>query len=297
MPKKEEPIPRLDICTLSGTGEDDLIISRLEDYLEQHQNLVFPHRHSFYHVVFFTAGGGSHTIDFQQFQVVPNQIYFMTPEQVHAWDFDGKMQGFVTNFSGTFFQSFLLNPEYLDKFTFLTGPVDQRVINLSAETGEKITRLYEEIVAQSNVPKVLGIDYIRLMLLQVFILIQQCSDVTEKTMARPLANGLIRNFQKLVETHYAQLKLPGAYAELLNVTPNHLNAKVKEHLGKQAGEVIRDRVILEAKRLLVNRDLTVSEIAYHLNFEDNSYFTKFFKKYTGSTPEAFREKSIIQNNS
>jgi AraC-like DNA-binding protein len=68
-------------------------------------------------------------------------------------------------------------------------------------------------------------------------------------------------------------------------------------LGISAGELIRDRILLEAKRLLINLDLTISEIAYQLNFSDNSYFTKFFKKYTGQKPDEFRKSNIKQSKS
>ncbi|RYZ32209.1 MAG: AraC family transcriptional regulator, partial [Sphingobacteriales bacterium] len=73
----------------------------------------------------------------------------------------------------------------------------------------------------------------------------------------------------------------------------HLNALCQDLLGKTAGELIRDRILLEAKRLLVNADISISEIAWQLNFADNSYFSKFFKKQAGTTPEAFR-KSILE---
>src|SRR3982751_2927759 len=68
----------------------------------------------------------------------------------------------------------------------------------------------------------------------------------------------------------------------------HLNSLCRDLLGISAGEVIRERIVLEAKRLLVNGGLSITEIAYRLNFQDNSYFTKFFKKYAGATPEDFR---------
>jgi AraC-like DNA-binding protein len=80
------------------------------------------------------------------------------------------------------------------------------------------------------------------------------------------------------------------YAELLYITPNHLNALCKEHLGMQAGEVIRNRIVLEAKRLLVNKNTSISEIAYYLNFADNSYFSKFLKN-TGQVQKSL-ERSI-----
>jgi len=72
------------------------------------------------------------------------------------------------------------------------------------------------------------------------------------------------------------------------MTPNHLNALTNNVLGKSAGDLIRERVLLEAKRLLANSDLLISQIAESLQFEDNAYFTRFFKKYLGTTPEGFR---------
>jgi AraC-like DNA-binding protein len=77
---------------------------------------------------------------------------------------------------------------------------------------------------------------------------------------------------------------------MLYITPNHLNALSNSVLGKPAGELIRERVVLEAKRLLVNSDYTVTQIADTLHFEDNAYFTRFFKKYTSMSPEVFRQE-------
>ena len=100
----------------------------------------------------------------------------------------------------------------------------------------------------------------------------------------------LRNYEKLIDMNYLDLRLPKEYAALLYVTPNHLNALCNDVLGISAGEVIRNRIALEAKRMLINFSLTVKQIAYQLNFEDNSYFCKFFKKQTGLTPEAFRKQ-------
>ena len=101
---------------------------------------------------------------------------------------------------------------------------------------------------------------------------------------------LLDNFQTLIEQNFKSKKLPKEYAELLYITPNHLNALCKDKLGISAGELIRSRVVLEAKRLLVNKEISVTEIAYLLNFQDASYFVKFFKKYTEFTPEQFRKQ-------
>jgi AraC family transcriptional regulator, transcriptional activator of pobA len=281
--------PRLDIGPLSEYREDHIMIARFSDYVHEHQSLVFPHRHSFYHLVLFTEGLGRHTIDFHHFQASPYQIYFMIPGQVHTWDFNGKMEGYVVNFSDSFFQSFLLQPEYLDSFSFLDQDSSNNVLMLSEGIRERICGLFEELLGQNARATAWRDDMVRVLLLQIFLIIEQSDSVDKKKNAGKGKNATVRNFIRLIDKHYDRVRLPGQYAEMLNVTPNHLNALCKEHLGMQAGELIRNRIILEAKRLLINLDLTVSEISYKLNFNDNSYFTKFFRKETGVTPEDFRK--------
>lgn len=289
-----QSIPIIDICTLADDiKQDDILISRFAPYLDAHKNLFFPHRHSFYHLVLFTAGGGSHTIDFEKFDVKPGQIYFMVPGQVHSWDFEGFVDGYIINFSTSFIQSFLLRSGYFDNFTFLssTNPQDE-VIDLPAEQLSIIVGLFNNIIAEVEKPAALGSDMVKLLMLQVFITTSRIQGKDENRVKQGYNHTLIRNFQKLIEQHYIDVKLPKDYAELLYITPNHLNAVCKDVLGLAAGEVIRNRTLLEAKRLLTNPKLSISEIAFTLNFSDNSYFTKFFKKIEGITPEEFRKKTL-----
>ncbi|UOE51966.1 AraC family transcriptional regulator [Mucilaginibacter sp. SMC90] len=288
-----QSIPTIDICTLADDiKQDEILISRFAAYLDAHKNLFFPHRHSFFHLVLFTDGGGSHTIDFESFDVKPGQIYFMVPGQVHSWEFEGFMDGYIINFSSSFIQSFLLRSGYFDNFTFLNGNPKDEVVDLPAGQLPEIISLFERIVAEVEKPAVLGSDMVKLLMLQVFILINRCQGKNDDFGKQGYNHTLIRNFQKLIEQHYIDVKLPKDYADLLYITPNHLNAVCKDVLGLSAGEVIRNRTLLEAKRLLTNPRLNISEIAFNLNFSDNSYFTKFFKKIEGITPEEFRKKTL-----
>jgi AraC-like DNA-binding protein len=284
--------PVVDISNLTDFRDEDILVSRFAEYLKVHQNLRKAHRHTFYHLLLFTKGGGRHTIDFSTFSVQPFQMYFMVPGQVHSWDFEGEVDGFVVNFSPSFFQSFLLRPDYLETFSFFNGIAENGVINLPEELQGKITRIFEEIMQHPIQNNTFRWDIVRVLLLKAFLEIDKHTH-TNKPSTIPFFNyTLLKNFQKLVEKHYISLKRPMDYAELLYITPNHLNALCKEHLGITAGEVIRNRVLLEAKRMMINQNLSISEISYHLNFSDNSYFTKFFKKYEGIPPEDFRKKSI-----
>lgn len=285
--------PRLDIGPLTEYREDHLMIARFSDYLHEHQSLVFPHRHSFYHLVLFTEGSGRHTIDFHHFDAHPFQIYFMIPGQVHTWEFAGDMEGYVVNFSDTFFKSFLLQPDYLDAFSFFDQDSINNVLTVAENVRAEICALFENLLAQPHTASQLRDDMVRVLLLQIFITIERSDSVDRKKNGAKGKNAVVRNFIRLIDKHYDRLRLPGQYAEMLSVTPNHLNALCKEHVGMQAGELIRNRIVLEAKRLLINLDLTVSEIAYKLNFNDNSYFTRFFRKETGMTPEDFRKSPAV----
>ncbi|MGC4058509.1 MAG: AraC family transcriptional regulator [Chitinophagaceae bacterium] len=138
-------------------------------------------------------------------------------------------------------------------------------------------------------------DMIRTCILQLLILASRSSRPPTEAAVTPHNRLLLAQFRKLIELHFAEKRLPKDYAELLYITPNHLNALCKDTVNKAAGELIRDRILLEAKRLLVNADTSVAEIAGGLSFTDNSHFTRFFKKNTGHTPEEFR-RTYINNH-
>jgi len=224
--------------------------------------------------------------------VIPYHIYFMTPGQVHSWNFEGEVDGYVIHFSEDFFRSFLLANDYLVQFPFFSGDSNDAVINIRPDLQPKIQSLFEDIIAESEALGRMGIDLIRSLMLQVFILLARTVYDNAKTQHSTYNYTLLKNFRQLIEKNFATLRLPKDYAQLLYITPNHLNAMCNDLLGISAGEVIRNRVLLEAKRLLINLDLNISEISYRLNFNDNSYFTKFFKKYTGLLPEEFRKNTL-----
>jgi AraC family transcriptional regulator, transcriptional activator of pobA len=252
--------PIYDICTLSENRENDMLVDRFAAYLQSHTNLRFPHKHSFYHLVFFTEASGTHSIDFRTYDARAGQIYFMAPGQVHSWFFGEQIDGYIVNFSPAYFNNFLLRADYPESLPFFSGNIDDCVFDLDEESAAEIARLFEQLITE-----------------------------TQQAAASGYNQTLLSNFRKLIEQNYAALKLPKEYAALLYITPNHLNAICTDILGISAGEVIRSRVMLEAKRMLVNPKLTVADIAGRLGFADNSYFTRFFKKQAGLPPEEFRK--------
>lgn len=287
-------IPILDPKSLADYRKDGMLVGRFSAYREKHRDLVFPHRHSFYHFVVFTRASGSYSIDFSRFEAKAWEVYFMAPGQIHEWAFREEVEGYVVNFTESFFQSLLLRPAFFDRFPFFSGHASQSVLRIPENERGFVQEVCERLLSAYDEAGPAGVDQERVSLLYLLMLFGQYASPHDDGRASSYNDTLLRNFQQLIEQHYPVMRLPKDYADMLFVTPNHLNALRKEYLGMQAGEVIRNRVLLEAKRLLVATDKPVSAIAAHLGFNDSSYFTKFFKKALYLTPEEFRRDKDIQ---
>jgi AraC-like DNA-binding protein len=103
-------------------------------------------------------------------------------------------------------------------------------------------------------------------------------------------NRIVRQFKSLIDENFVNATQVMQYADMLYVTPGHLNDLIKTVTGKTAKQIIDERRILEAKRLLFWGEHSVKEIAARLNFEDDAYFNRFFKKHTGNTPALYQRE-------
>ena len=288
-------IPTYGICNLldDTSSLQDIIVYDINAFMQSGQELIFPHKHSFYQIMYIVSGAGKHIIDFETYPVEAETLYCLAPGQVHTWLFEGPIKGYLINFNETFFSSFLLNSHYLSDFTFFSGKSAYGVYHLTSEIVSIVKPLFKSLLIEQQEIHLHKHDVMRTTLLQLCLNISRKFCEVFTTAANSNNYNILRSFEKLIEQQYLHLKLPKEYASRLFITPNHLNAVCKQAVEKSAGEMIRDRVVLEAKRCLVNGNESISEIAYKLNFEDNSYFTRFFKRHNGITPEEFRKSAQV----
>jgi AraC-like DNA-binding protein len=283
-------MPTYSICNLLGADRcmTEFVVTRLRDFVASHRDILFPHRHDFYQIVLFTRGGGQHSIDFHRYEVQPHQVYYMAPGQIHTWEFDADADGYLVNFNESFFTSICHNPHFVREFPLFnaisSGSVNTLDMACCAEVEETFAQMLEEFEKGGEYT----MDILRGMLIIILVRLSRVVPDTFREGTSKHNLILMRQFEKLIEQHYREKRLPKEYAELMFITPNHLNALANGVAGKSAGELIRERILLEAKRLLANSDMMVGQIAETLNFDDNAYFTRFFKKYLGTTPEGFR---------
>ena len=280
----------------SSSTLSDFAIYTLKDFGEQFKHLKASHRHDFYSIIIFEKGEGSHMIDLVDYNIQTNRIFLITYGQIHSWKRLKDAKGYVINFTKEFYnliytgnnkiKSDLINSEiipYIDidektmlEWVQLAGLIDKEY------HGEK--REYKEIIC----------IYLKAMLIKYRRYHSCALDGTINKSDRKTV--LIQQFNELVNLKFKQWKFPKQYAEELHITSNYLNMIVKKSLGWSAGYIIRERIVLEAKRLLQSTDLTVAEIGAELGFTDKSNFNKYFKGYVNLTPENYRKQTFQQKN-
>ena len=290
MKKEKTLIPGYDLQVIDpGRLHQDVSAGPLSHYYDIGEKIVIPHRNNFYQLVMVTRGSGTKIIDFEEFDIHPGQIFFIAPGQLHYWKFNNKPEGYSINFSNKVFRSHMSSQFYLEQFIFLRGVPGNSVIDLKKATLREIRYFIKRIISEVRKKDTFSMDIICFNLISMFISITRKNKLAVNKQIPEQNQLTLYNFRILVNQYYTEKRLPKDYAAMLYITPNQLNSVCKDLTGVSAGNIIRERIVLEARRLLTNADISISEVAYRLNFSDNSYFTKFFKKYTGQTPEEFRK--------
>lgn len=251
--------------------------------------LPYPHRHDFYHMMWVIEGSGSHVIDSVRYDVRPHTLYFMTPGQVHDLDLSADTLGYSISFSSGFFAFRVKNrhsetdvPVYdFDQFGACVYLTDSQV--------RELTRVMDGIREEYQSEPVGYQDAIWAYLHVFLIKVARMCDAAAMPEAGASRSVLLsRRFKSLLEKHFRSVSDAADYARLLNVTERALNEATRQALGSTAGKLIRERVMLEAKRLLLHSEVNVAEVAAMLSFDDPAYFSRCFRKHTGRSPIDYR---------
>jgi len=262
---------------------------RLEDSFQgAPRDVRRAHRHDFYKVGLILAGRGRLSADFSDFRIRPPMLLQFAPGVVHGWKPELLPRGYAINFDRTFFsQEARDQAELVDDKLFCvhSGP---RVLSITARQRglfEQLAHAIEEESTSRGTGHIAALrSYLRIWLIEA----SRIAEALQPARWNDRGTALTNRFLCLVGENYKTLSSVSEYAARLQVTPSHLNETVRRTMGRTAGQMIRERMLLEAKRLLRHSDLSVSEVAYHLSFEDPSYFARFFRKQTGQAPAAFR---------
>lgn len=263
------------------------------DLFDIHRNfkVTYPHRHDdFYEILFLTQGEGVHRIDFQNYAIKPYIIFFLSPGQIHELSLSDDVQGYIFLFTSSFYHLNKTDPYKLFELPFFYNLAQETPpLYLGNETERQLfIDYFQKAIAENQLKLTDHEEVIRALLDLILIQSKRIYPVSAMDKHAHKGRILVKRFKQLIEEKCQENLSVKQYAELLTITPNHLSETVKNLTGRTSTDLINDRMIMEIKRLLIHTDMGISEIAYHLNFADQSYFCKYFKKLTDQTPLSFR---------
>ena len=249
------------------------------------------HRHDYYKIGLITGGRGYLSADFADYPIRPPMLIQFAPGVVHGWRPSAVPRGYAINFERTFFGADSREQAEVTGAPVLCLHSGPKVLRLNAQQRALFEGLANAMLREY---KSRGKDhatalrsYLRIWLIEA----SRITEAREPSRWNDRGTALTNQFLCLVGQQFRSVAAVSEYAGQLRVTASHLNETVRRTLGKTAGQVIRERVLLEAQRLLRHSQLSVSEIAYHLEFDDPSYFARFFRKQTGLAPAQFRSQT------
>lgn len=252
-----------------------------------------PHRHDYYTIVLVKSASGVHFIDFKEFSLTDNSLFFIQPGQVHQVVAASEPQGWSITFTEEFLLQSGISCQLLNDIYLFNDYEEFPPLSLHDHEMQWFQNIIDGILhfqqqADRFKYEALG-SLLKLFLIQSNNLCTLSQSPNAEIMES--GNQLLRHFKELVEQQFRDHHKVNEYASQLAVTPDHLNKTVKALTGKSAKTFIGSRIITEAKRILLFTDITNKELAFELGFEEPSHFNGFFKRTTGLAPSLFREKS------
>jgi AraC family transcriptional activator of pobA len=283
-------IPSYTLQQSSGIGSTMIEVIEANDHVtERNVNFLIPHRKNYYLMVFVKKGNSSrHWIDFTPYNLKPDTFYFTVPHQVLIKEEAKPLNGFLLCFTNEFLQ--LEGNNSLRNLPIIKNPDNGHELNLLPQdvdfVEDMMRKMYAEFKAGNDWRNQMLQAYLRVLLIYMSRL------YTEQFTQQALIPDkvLLKKFQSLIEDNYRAQHHVAAYADMLNISAGHLNDVVKQQGGKTAITHIHERLMVEAKRMLMHTELSVKQIAHELGFDDSAYFNRFFKRLAKDTPMVYRTK-------
>ncbi|MFM9839648.1 MAG: helix-turn-helix domain-containing protein [Cyclobacteriaceae bacterium] len=247
---------------------------------------------TFYEFIFITNGYCMVTDNLNELTQRKGQIRFVVPGKINSIKkLSTDIEGYYCLFDQTFMDTYSGIPNVLSSFAFFDLDAFP-VISLSDQQAQFFSFILKKVNQDftenySNVKPIIC-QYILSLFKECNLYYEKISQQNKKLTS---SDRIAQEFLLLVNKHYLSKRTLTEYADLLNITSKHLTKCVKQSTEETPMDFIYKMLILEAKVLLRETTLTVSEIAYQLSFEDAAHFGRFFKQHTNSTPTSFRKRT------
>lgn len=269
-------------------------IFTIQDIYKIHKDImVAPHRAEFYHILWIQKGTPIHSVDFTPIKLAPDTLLFINKGTVQSFDSKGNFEGKAIVFTDNFFCKTTEDIKTLKSNILFNDLFDSSAIQL-----KKGPNVFIDFFALMEHESKKTLDTfqegILRNLLQGFLLLaereRRKNNFTEIVKGSDLYQFIL--FKDLLEKQFTKNKQVSFYAIKSSITEKKLNQITTKVLGKTPKQMIDDRIMLEAKRLLAHTNENIKEIGFALGFEEPTNFIKYFKNHYKGTPVDFRESLI-----
>jgi AraC family transcriptional regulator, transcriptional activator of pobA len=263
-------------------------INKLEDHRDKILFPLPPHRKQVYDFLFLTRGMTLRSKALNPYEVRKDTFFFLPAYQITNHEFmSADTEGYFCHFNFEIFTNHLPQHNILRDFPFLQF-IGNPIVEIDDTTTTFLLPILQRLEVEYQKGSAANLDIITVYLLALFTEISHFyspSVSTKKNTALMIA----QNFKDALSRHIYEKQKVTEYADLLAISPNHLNKCIKITTGQSAQDLLNEMILLEAKVLLKQTDMQISEIAYKLSQQNHSDFSRFFKLKTGLTPKEYKQ--------
>lgn len=263
-------------------------INRLEDMKDKIKFPLPPHRKTVYDFIFLTHGNSVRSKGLQAYHFSKNMFFFLPAYQISTHEFLSEdAEGFFCHFDAEIFHENFPHHEVFDIFPFLRF-LGEPIVEINQEANSLIINILERLEREYAKRNLKRFDIVSAYLFTLFTEVNQFIK-QQDAVKKNAALRITESYKNALSQHIYKKQRVTDYADLLAITPDHLNKSVKSNTGKSAQDLLNEMLLLEAKVLLRQTDLAISEVAFKLSERNPSDFSRFFKSKTGFTPKEYKK--------
>jgi AraC family transcriptional regulator, transcriptional activator of pobA len=258
-------------------------------------NSYFDHlqRNNYFSLIWVTEGAGKLKADFAEYDFEAGSLFAFSPYQPFMFSAEQQIKGTAIYFHPEFFCIYRHAKEVACNGVLYDNVYKPPFVKVDESSAATFSMICEQIRTEMQQPGLqqyeLLVSYLKIFLITAVRLKTQQHPGAAKMVSDNKEPFILQKLRDAIEENFKIMHSPGEYAELLYISPKALAKMTKAHFNKTMSDLINERIIIEAKRELYLTDKTIKEIAYELGYEDEYYFSRFFKVNADVSPQMYRE--------
>ncbi|BDD03408.1 helix-turn-helix domain-containing protein [Aureibacter tunicatorum] len=284
-------LPVFSIKDFEERAGELVYVSDLKEHIGKYDFIGNPHKHNF-HLLLLTESEGNHYVDFVNHHFSGYTLHYLAPGRAHRWIFKSeKPKGRVIFFYEDLFGSCGNVPSVIERLSFLNVPSPYPIHNLTEEDWNDAQWCVGKIESQNGSMEFGADIFVKNTMEMLLVIFERLSLKKGVSSVDPRSRSWkeLRRFQLLLERNFETRHQVNWYADQMNVSTSRLKQLCKVCMSDPPGRMIKQRRLLEVKRLLKMTSMSFSQIAAELNFTDLAHLSHFFLKSEGVTMREFRE--------